>query len=159
VEWRLGTRGYARRVEDRFYRAMIGGTVHSSITALLHHDTRYLPAQDPSRTHRIAHALARTFVTLDDSGHQVFDISGLAGIYVGSMLPMYWHPRHYSPWNQGVRAGNFGVMFHAGSNLIQEFQPDLKRLFSRQHTSSSAPARGSVLPANTTPAGPAAGVP
>jgi hypothetical protein len=150
VEWRLGAQGYARRVEDRFYSAMIGGTVHSSLAALLHQDTRYLATQDPSRTHRIAHALARTFVTNNDLGHQVFDVSGLAGIYAGAMLPMYWHPRHYSPWDQGVRAGNFGVIFHAGSNLLQEFQPDLKRLFSRQHSPSGAPApaRGSYSPAN-----------
>ena len=48
------------------------------------------------------------------------------------MLPMYWHPRRYSPLAQGVRAGNLAVVFQAGSNLFKEFQPDLKRLIAKR---------------------------
>jgi len=135
-EWGLGLRGYSHRVENRLYSTMIDGTVHDSLAALLHHDTRYLPAQTRSPWRRVRHGLARTFFTYSQSGARVFDISGLGGIYAGSMLPMYWHPRRYSPLGQGVRAGNFGLVFQAASNVAKEFQPDLKRLISKKRTDS-----------------------
>jgi len=31
-----------------------------------------------------------------------------------------------------VRAGDFGVMFQAGSNLLKEFESDLKRLVQKK---------------------------
>jgi hypothetical protein len=33
---------------------------------------------------------------------------------------------------QGVRAGNFGVMFQAGNNLFKEFRLDIQRLFAKK---------------------------
>ena len=132
VEWGLGAHGYIHRVENRIYSTAIDGTVHSSMAAALGQDTRYLPSEDRATMDRVAHALKRTFITRNQSGNSVPDVSGLAGIYAGTMLPMYWHPRRYSPLAQGVRAGNFGVMFQAGSNLLKEFQPDLKRLLAKR---------------------------
>ena len=68
----------------------------------------------------------------NQAGGRVFDVSGLAGIYAGTMIPMFWHPRGYSPMAQGVRAGDFGVMFQAGNNLIKEFRPDITRLLAKK---------------------------
>jgi hypothetical protein len=135
-EWGMGVQGYSHRVENRLYSTMIDGTVHDSLAALLHHDTRYLPAQSHNPWRRVGHGLRRTFFTYSQSGARVFDISGLGGIYAGSMLPMYWHPRRYSPLGQGVRAGNFAVVFQAVSNIAKEFQPDLKRLISKKPAGS-----------------------
>jgi len=45
---------------------------------------------------------------------------------------MFWHPRGYSPLAQGVREGNFGAMFQAGTNPIAEFRPDITRLFAKK---------------------------
>lgn len=132
VQWGLGLHGYAHRLENRLYSTMIDGTVHASMAALLHQDTRYLSARNGGAAHRARHALGRTFFTYNQAGGRVFDISGLSGIYAGTMLPMFWHPRGYSPMAQGVRAGNFGVMFQAGTNLFKEFRPDLARLFTRK---------------------------
>jgi hypothetical protein len=132
VAWGLGVHGYAHRLENRIYSTTIDGGVHASMAALLHQDTRYLRAHDGRAARRVGHALGRTFFTYNQSGGRVFDISGLSGIYAGTMLPMFWHPHGYSPLGQGVRAGNFGVMFQAGNNLIKEFRPDIMRLFSKK---------------------------
>lgn len=132
VEWGLGVRGYSRRLRNRIYSNLIDGGVHYSMAALLRQDTRYLPARTGSAGHRLGHALKRTVLTYNQSGGRVVDVSGLSGIYAGTMLPMFWHPHGYSPLAQGVRAGNFGVMFQAGSNVIQEFRPDFERLFSKK---------------------------
>jgi hypothetical protein len=35
-------------------------------------------------------------------------------------------------WARGFRAGDSGVLGQAGANLIKEFAPDVKRLFSKK---------------------------
>jgi hypothetical protein len=132
VQWGVGLHGYTHRLENRFFSTMIDGSVHSAMAALLRQDTRYLPAPDRRAAHRVGHALGRTFFTYSQTGERVFDISGLSGIYAGTMLPMFWHPRGYSPLHQGVQEGNFGVMFQAGNNLFKEFRPDIVRLFVKK---------------------------
>jgi hypothetical protein len=132
VEWGFNAKGYAHRLENRVYTTLVAGSVHASMAAILHQDTRYLPAQSRGTLQRLGHAVGRTFITQNQSGARVFDISGLGGIYAGGMLPMYWHPHRFSPTAQGVRAGNFGVMFQAGSNILKEFEPDMKRLFKKK---------------------------
>jgi len=134
TQWGVGFHGYTHRLENRFYSTMIDGSVHASLAALLRQDTRYLPAHDGRPARRVGHALWRTFFTYNQAGGRVFDVSGLAGIYAGTMIPMLWHPRGYSPMAQGVRAGDFGVMFQAGNNLIKEFRPDITRLFAKKQT-------------------------
>jgi hypothetical protein len=132
TQWGVGLHGYTHRLENRFFATMIDGSVHSSLAAILHQDTRYLRAHDGRFTHRAAHALKRTLFTYDSAGGRVLDISGLGGIYAGTMIPELWHPNGYSPFHQGVQAGNFGVMFQAANNLIQEFRPDLEHLFVKK---------------------------
>jgi len=132
VQWGVGVHGYTHRLENRFFSTMIDGSVHYSVAALLHQDTRYLPAHDRRVMRRAGHALERTLFTYNQAGERVVDVSGLSGIYAGTMIPMFWHPHGYSPLGQGVREGNFGVMFQAGNNLIKEFRPDLMRLFAKK---------------------------
>jgi hypothetical protein len=132
TQWGVGFHGYTHRLENRFFSAMIDGSVHYSLAALLRHDTRYLPSHDRNAGRRMGHALKRTLFTYDQSGARVFDVSAFAGIYAGTMLPMYWHPHGYSALHQGIQEGNFGVMFQAGTNLIKEFRPDIEHLFPKK---------------------------
>jgi hypothetical protein len=132
TQWGVGLHGYTHRLENRFYSTMIDGSVHSALAALLREDTRYLPGHDRRVGKRLGHALERTFFTNDQTGQRVLDIPGLAGIYAGGMIPMLWHPRGYTPFGQGVKAGDFGVMFEAGNNLVKEFRPDIVRLFTKK---------------------------
>ena len=133
TQWGVGLRGYTHRLENRFYSAMITGSVQDSLAAMLRYDTRYLRAHDRRARRRLGHALERTFLTYNETGERVFDLPGLAGIYAGTMIPMYWHPHGYSAFHQGIQEGNFGVMFQGGMNVIQEFRPDIERLFSRKN--------------------------
>jgi hypothetical protein len=128
-EWGMNARGYFHRVENRFLDAGVDGAVHSSLAAALHEDTRYWRyAGDGRGLHRVGRAIARTFVTDNDAGLKVADVSGLAGIYSGSMAATYWAPHHGDVWGRGFRAGNAGLIGQIGANLFKEFGPDLKRL-------------------------------
>jgi hypothetical protein len=132
-EWGVGARGYFHRVQDRFLAASINGGVHSSLAAALHEDTRYWRYNGKGHGfQRAGHAIERTFLTYNDAGHRVFDISGMAGIYAGTIASTYWNPRPFDRFERGVRAGDFGIVSQAGANLFKEFGPDLKHLIKRK---------------------------
>jgi hypothetical protein len=132
VEWGLRSHGYFRRVENRFLTTSIDGAIHSSLAAAFHHDTRYWRYRGNGHgLQRAGHALVRTLLTYDESGHRPFDMSAMLGIYGSSMLSTYWHARA-DALGQGVRAGNAGVIAQAGANLVKEFGPDLKHLFAKK---------------------------
>jgi hypothetical protein len=132
-EWGLGFRGYFRRVQNRFVTASVDGAVHSSLAAVLHEDTRYWRYRGTGHGfERAGHALKRTFLTYNDAGQRVPDIAGLAGIYTGSVVSTYWHPRSTVPLVRGIQAGNAALIGQAGANLFKEFGPDLKHLFARK---------------------------
>jgi hypothetical protein len=89
-QWGLGSRGYFHRVGNRLLISAIDGSVHSSLATALHHDTRYWRYRgDGNGLQRVGHAIERTFLTYNESGHRVFDISSMAGIYGSSMLSTY----------------------------------------------------------------------
>ena len=77
----------------------------------------------------MGHALSRTFMTYESTGHHKVDMPGLSGIYAGSMVMMYWYPRGYDPLTNGVRNGNIAVGVTTGIYLIREFSPELKKIF------------------------------
>lgn len=68
TRWGVGFHGYTHRLETRFYSAMIDGSIHYSVAAMLHHDTRYLASHDRPAVGRLGHAIERTIFTYDESG-------------------------------------------------------------------------------------------
>jgi hypothetical protein len=45
---------------------------------------------------------------------------------------MYWYPSRYRPLTDGVRVGHQEMGFVIGLNLLDEFSPELKRVFTRK---------------------------
>ena len=48
------------------------------------------------------------------------------------MLSMHWYPSRYQPVTDGVRVGHQEMGFVIAVNLINEFGPELKRVFTRK---------------------------
>lgn len=132
AQWGGPAERYSLNFASQFARFTITGTVQSSMAAALAYDTRYHQCECKGGWKRAGHALSRTFVTYDSSGHHKLDVPGLSGIYEGSMLMMYWYPRGYDPLTNGVRNGNIAVGVTTGVYVIKEFSPELKRMFHRR---------------------------
>lgn len=132
AQWGGSAERYSLNFASQFARFAIAGTVQSSIAAAFAYDTRYHQCECEGGWKRAGHALSRTFVTYDSSGHHKLDVPGLSGIYAGSMLMMYWYPRGYDPLTNGVRNGNIALGVTTGVYLIKEFSPELKRMFHRR---------------------------
>lgn len=129
--WDSGMTGLSEHVGSEFATFAIAGTIHSSLAAALHQDTRYFHCACRGVLHRTLHALGRTAFTYGDNGHLYPDISGLAGIYGGSMLTTEWYPEKYTATGYGVRQGNIAVGVTSAIYVIREFSPEIKQAFHR----------------------------
>jgi hypothetical protein len=130
--WDSGMTGLSEHVGSEFATFTIGGTIHSLLAASLHQDTRYFPCTCRDGLHRTLHAVGRTIFTYGDNGHVYPDISGLAGIYGGTMLTTLWYPQKYTATGYGVRQANIAVGVTSAVYVIREFSPDIKRAFHRR---------------------------
>lgn len=137
--WDSGMAGLSEHVGSEFATFAIAGTIHSSLAATLHQDTRYFHCACRGGLHRTVHALGRTFFTYGDNGHLYPDVSGLAGIYGGEMLTTEWYPGKYTATGYGVRQGNVAVGVTSAIYVIREFSPEIKRAFHRRKASQPEP--------------------
>jgi hypothetical protein len=137
--WDSGMTGLSEHVGSEFAGFAIGGTIHSSLAAVLHQDTRYFPCSCRGAFHRTLHAVGRTFFTYGDNGHIYPDISGLAGIYGGPMLMAEWYPGKYTATGYGVRRANVGIGIISAIYVIREFSPEIKRAFHRRKAAEPRP--------------------
>ena len=137
--WDSGMTGLSEHVGSEFARFTIGGTIHSSLAATLHQDTRYFPCSCRGAFHRTLHAVGRSIFTYGDNGHIYPDVSGLAGLYGGSMLMTLWYPAKYTPTGYGVQQGNIAVGVTSAIYVIREFSPEIKRAFHRMKAREPRP--------------------
>jgi hypothetical protein len=92
------------------------------------------PRGDQSRcacTHplrRVGHALKRTFYTRDRRGRAVPNVPLVAGAAGGAMIARAWYPPDEGPGRDAARFAAMAVIGQAGTNVLKEFAPELKRL-------------------------------
>lgn len=130
--WDSGMAGLSEHVGSEFATFAVAGTIHSSLAAALHQDTRYFHCTCQGGLRRTLHAVGRTLFTYGDNGHLYPDVSGLAGIYGGEMLTTKWYPAKYTATGYGVRQANIAVGVTSAIYVIREFSPEIKRAFHRK---------------------------
>lgn len=97
---------------------------------ILHQDTRYYPSKQTNVFDRMAYAASRAVITRSDDGRNVFNSSLLLTLLVTSALANGYKP-NYDESFQATMANTFaGLGGAAQMNLLNEFWPDLKDLFT-----------------------------
>jgi hypothetical protein len=139
--WDSGMAGLSEHVGSEFASFTIGGTIHSSLAAALHQDTRYFHCSCRGGLHRTLHAASRSIFTYGDNGHIYPDVSGLAGIYGGSMLTTEWYQGKYTATGYGVRQANIAVGITSAIYVIREFSPEIKRALHSRKQEAPVPGR------------------
>jgi hypothetical protein len=135
--WGSGADAYGKRMAARAGLALSQAGVQHGTAALLGLD----PRGDQTRcacTHpirRTAHALKRTLFTRDRQGRAVPNVPLVAGAAGGAAIARAWYPRGEGPGRDAARFAAMAVVGQAGTNVVQEFAPELKRLnpFRRRH--------------------------
>jgi hypothetical protein len=128
-EWGRNAGGFARMLGNGYGRAAIQNTTYDGMAAALRTDTRYFACGCKGFFPRVGHALEMTFVTYNRNGNKTLDLAQLSGAYGASMIGTLWYPPHYSPLVQGVQAGHIDVGVLGGLHVMQEFSPEIRRMF------------------------------
>lgn len=129
ADWSRTWGGFARRLGSSYGSSLIQNTVHESFAAVEGTDPRYFPCACTGLFRRGGHVFKMSLLTYTHSGHLTPDLPQIASIYGSSMIQAMWYPRHYTALVQGVQSGHIEAGFIGTEHLIQEFSPELKRLF------------------------------
>jgi hypothetical protein len=104
---------------------------------ILHQDTRYYPSGKTNVFDRMAYAASRAVITRSDNGNNVFNSSLLLTLLFTSALANGYKP-NYEESFQATMANTFaGLGATAQINLLNEFWPDLKDLFTHHQPGKS----------------------
>ena len=128
--WGSGADAYGKRMAARAGLVLAQAGVQHGTAALMGVD----PRGDQSRcacTHplkRTAHAIGRTFVTRDARGRTRPNVPLVAGAAGGAAIARAWYPRNEGPGRDAARFAAMAVVGQAGTNVVKEFAPELKRL-------------------------------
>jgi hypothetical protein len=99
---------------------------------ILHQDPRYFPSRQANIFDRMAYAASRTVVTRSDSGRDVFNSSLLLTLLVSSSLANGYKPNYERSFPATMANTFAGLGATAQVNLLNEFWPDLKSMFTKQ---------------------------
>ena len=127
-----GMQGWGKRLGENLAgteaRSFFGSFLFPSLT---HEDPRYFPMRKGSFWQRGWYAGTRVLVTRTDDGGHAFNFSELLGITVTSILSNAYLPeRDRGVWNTLSR-GYGALGGDAGSLVLEEFWPDIRRFFNR----------------------------
>ncbi|MBI3278542.1 MAG: hypothetical protein HYZ57_01720 [Acidobacteria bacterium] len=126
-EWG-GLEGYGKRLAHKYGRSAIRNMVLFSLDSTLHTDSRYDRCGCAGLWPRSGHAIKRVFTTRSDYGGVTFAVPRLAAAYVTPMVTDQWYPDRLNTWNHKLQSGSLYLAGHAGTNLLREFWPDIRRI-------------------------------
>jgi hypothetical protein len=130
-----GVRGYAHYFATSYADYVIGDYMTEAVfPTILHQDPRYFRRGTGGGWSRLGYAAGQVFWTHNDSGRGQFNFSEIAGNSTAVAISMSYYPENRDVIDGVSKLGSqLGV--DMASNILKEFWPDLKRRFSRKHTS------------------------
>jgi hypothetical protein len=97
---------------------------------ILHQDPRYFPSRQTNILDRMAYAVSRTVITRSDNGNNVFNSSLILTLLFTSALANGYKPNYEESFPATMANTFAGLGAVAQINLLNEFWPDLKTLFT-----------------------------
>ena len=132
-EWRRGAGAYGRLYGSGLASLASFNTARFISGAALREDPRYFPAETNGIGGRIKHALLFTLVDRSDSGHKTLAVSNFVAAAAGGMVGNFYIPSPYNDPRYTFTRSAVLLAYFAGSNVRQEFNPELKKLRKKLH--------------------------
>lgn len=126
VAWGNNTASFGVRMANHFGRSFVRENIAFGVGALDHEDPRYFRLGQGTNWKRAKYALSRTLMARRDDGGWMPAYSRFVADYATPLLGQTWRPEKFSVV-RGVRGGSVALGIDFGSNLVQEFWPDIKK--------------------------------
>jgi hypothetical protein len=130
--WGQGMEGYSKRFANRFGRFALQETYEAAGAALLQHEVRYVRSKRSGFLPRAAHALTANFVTYDRSGRRTPHVARVGSVFAAEFTGSLWMPAGYRDASTAMRGVGMELGVSSAFNLVREFAPELKRIFTRR---------------------------
>jgi len=130
-EWGQGMAGYGLRLTSRFGTNVVQNSILAVGAATLHEEPRYICSSSKGFFRRSGHALLFTVVTYNNSSKLTPAVASVGSIYTASMITTSWMPKRYTMLGDGVRDANLQLAYVGMFNLVEEFWPEIKKVFTR----------------------------
>jgi hypothetical protein len=128
-EWGSHNDALGKRLASRFGTAVIQGTTQAAACAALGQDPRYIRSGSSGWLRRAGHAALFSVLTYNNEGKRRFALGTVGSYYASSMATTLWFPGRYTALGDGVRDGNRQIALSALVNQVQEFWPEIRRIF------------------------------
>jgi hypothetical protein len=93
------------------------------LASALHEDPRFYPEINPSFFHAVKYSVQRVFITRNDDGRDVVNVSGLVGPAMAEGLAnVYWPERNRTVGDTLLHYG-LDLATKAGGNMLREYWP------------------------------------
>jgi hypothetical protein len=100
--------------------------------SLLHQDPRYFLSGAGTSKKRVWYAISRVWVTRNDGGNNAFNSAKILGTFVSAAATNAYYPDRDRTWGGTFKRGGIRLAVSAGTNVLQEFVPELKRILMRK---------------------------
>jgi hypothetical protein len=128
--WGQGAEGYSRRVANRFGRFALQKTYEAAGAAALGHEVRYVRSRRSGFLPRATHALTANFITYDRNGRRTPHVARVGSVFAAEFKGSLWMPGGYRDAATAMRGVGRELGVSSAFNLIREFAPELKRMFT-----------------------------
>jgi hypothetical protein len=130
---------YGTAYGDNFVENFMADAI---LPSLLHQDPRYYQLGRGGFLRRTAHAIGRVFITRSDSGQTQPNYSELGGAFGAAAISTYtYHPRSERSIRDVVGVWGTQMSWDAGTYVLKEFWPDLRKLTRKNKGASSPPGQ------------------
>jgi hypothetical protein len=106
------------------------------LSSLFHQDPRYHRLGKGNAFYRAAYAASRVFVARTDDGRNAFNWPEMMGSVASSGLSNLYYPDRERGWDHTFSRAIGGVVSDAGTEVIREFTPEMKKWFRRHEPKS-----------------------
>jgi hypothetical protein len=117
---------YADYQASSFFRSFL-------LPTLLNQDPRYFPSPKKGFIPRTWYAASRVLITRNDFGREEFNYSQVLGTAFTKSVANFYYPEEDRGFGITVSRTFGSLLSDAGSNMLREFWPDIKRIV-RRHT-------------------------
>ena len=128
-----GADGFAKRFGSKMARGASNKFFSEFVLAsALHEDPRYFRTPNATLGQSIKHALRRIVITPKDGGGESINYSGLLGPLAGESLANTYLPEDERTFPRLMKRYSLGMGTRAGTNIIREYWPQLRKKFKKQ---------------------------
>jgi hypothetical protein len=130
-QWDRSPESYSYRVASGWGRRMVNNTAQFGFETILHEDSRYRLSGERAFRKRVLFAVSHSVLAYKPDGSIEPAYGRMAAGVVTAAASSTWHPQSIGAGAIFSGAGQ-AAMDRAGSNLINEFAPDLRAFGKKQ---------------------------